>query len=142
MSSLGRGHIGPRGDGHRLSVVRPSASLSARPQIDAEALTKRDAPCTQSQTTWSAHRASLDMSSGQRSCHMGCALRLNSLQLALSPIAQLASPTGEVACSTVASSCVITRCVTTLGDPDLGGDCGCGGGVIAQGVGDDGCWRV
>ena len=53
-----------------------------------------------------------------------------------------ASPTGELAYSTVASSCVITGCVTTPGGPDLGGDLGCGDGVIAQGVGDDGCWHV
>src|SRR6185312_5732522 len=49
------------------------------------------------------------------------------------------SPTGELAYSTVASSCVVTRCVATPGGTDLGGDLGCGDGVIVQGVGDDGC---
>jgi hypothetical protein len=53
-----------------------------------------------------------------------------------------ASRTGEVAYSTVASSCVITVYVTTPGAPNLGGDLGCGDGVIAQGVCDDGCWHV
>jgi DDE domain len=43
--------------------------------------------------------------------------------------------------STVASSCVITGCVMTPGDPDLGGDLGCGDRVVAENVGNDGCWH-
>jgi hypothetical protein len=53
-----------------------------------------------------------------------------------------ASRTGELAYSTVARSCVITGSVATPGDPNLGGDLGCGDGVVAEGVGDDGCWHV
>jgi hypothetical protein len=53
-----------------------------------------------------------------------------------------ASRTGELAYSTVASSCVTTRCVATPGDPDLGGDPGCGDRVVVQGASEDGCWHV
>jgi hypothetical protein len=56
--------------------------------------------------------------------------------------AVMASRTGELAYSTVARSCVITGSVATPGDPNLGGDLGCGDGVVAEGVGDDGCWYV
>ena len=54
----------------------------------------------------------------------------------------MASRTGELAYSTVVSSWVITGSVVSPGDPDLGGDFGGGDGVVAQGVGGDGCWDV
>lgn len=52
-----------------------------------------------------------------------------------------ASPTGELAYSTVTSSRVITKGVAAPGDADLGGDLGCGDGMVAEGVGDDRCWH-
>jgi hypothetical protein len=50
--------------------------------------------------------------------------------------------TGELAYSTVASSCVIISDVATPGDADLGDDPDCGDRVVTQGVGEDGCWHV
>ena len=42
----------------------------------------------------------------------------------------IGSQTGGLAYSTVASSCVVTGSVATPGDPDVGGDLGCGDGVV------------